>query len=174
MRIALLVAALSASLVATTSGLGSVGKFGFLSPQPAASAAPQAPSIKVWVNLSSRVYHCPGTRYYGVTKRGKFMTQAEAQNIGSRPAYGQRCSSSAEESVAPSIDNAAATFYSSTPTAQRLEPSSAAAKVWVNRKSHVYHCAGTQYYGTTKSGEFMLESEATASGNRPAYGRSCS
>ena len=40
-------------------------------------------------------------------------------------------------------------------------------KVWVNTKSGVYHCPGSRYFGTTKSGQFMAEAEARAAGNRP-------
>ena len=50
------------------------------------------PSTKVWVNTKSHVYHCPGTRYYGNTKNGEYMTQADAQKAGNRPAYGKYCS----------------------------------------------------------------------------------
>jgi hypothetical protein len=46
-------------------------------------------------------------------------------------------------------------------------------KVWVNTKSGVYHCPGTRWYGATKSGQYMTESEARAAGDRPAYGRTC-
>jgi hypothetical protein len=49
------------------------------------------PSAKVWVNTKSHVYHCPGTRYYGNTKSGEYMTQADAQKRGSRPANGKYC-----------------------------------------------------------------------------------
>lgn len=49
------------------------------------------PDVKVWVNTASDVYHCPGTRWYGNTKRGDYMTQAEAQKKGYRPAYGKVC-----------------------------------------------------------------------------------
>jgi micrococcal nuclease len=42
-------------------------------PAKAAQAAPVEPS-RVWVNTSSRVYHCPGTRYYGNTARGEYLT----------------------------------------------------------------------------------------------------
>lgn len=45
----------------------------------------------VWVNTSSHVYHCPGTRYYGATKRGRYMSEADALGSGNRPAYGARC-----------------------------------------------------------------------------------
>ena len=46
---------------------------------------------KVWINTKSKVYHCQGTRYYGKTKRGRFITQGEAISIGGRPSKGQRC-----------------------------------------------------------------------------------
>ncbi len=49
------------------------------------------PNVKVWVNTSSHVYHCPGTRWYGQTKAGEYMTQKEAQNKGNRPAAGKTC-----------------------------------------------------------------------------------
>ncbi len=49
------------------------------------------PDVKVWVNINSGVYHCPGTRWYGKTKQGTYMTQAEAQKKGNRPAYGKVC-----------------------------------------------------------------------------------
>ena len=52
---------------------------------------PGNPTVQVWVNTNSGVYHCPGTRWYGNTKSGKFMTQREAQSKGYRPAYGAAC-----------------------------------------------------------------------------------
>ena len=66
---------------------------GLAVPGQAAAQSQQAgvPSIKVWVNTSSRVYHCPGTRWYGATKHGEYMTQKQAQDAGNRPAYGKPC-----------------------------------------------------------------------------------
>ena len=61
------------------------------SPAPAA-AAPSDKDIAdakakglVWVNTSSKVYHKDG-QFYGKTKRGKFMTEADAQKEGDREA----------------------------------------------------------------------------------------
>jgi hypothetical protein len=49
------------------------------------------PSVTVWVNTNSGVYHCPNTQWYGNTKSGKYMTQKEAQSKGYRPAHGSVC-----------------------------------------------------------------------------------
>jgi hypothetical protein len=40
----------------------------------------------VWVNTPSRVYHYPGTHYYGHTKRGAYMCEADARAAGNRAA----------------------------------------------------------------------------------------
>ena len=36
----------------------------------------------VWVNLESKVYHKEGSRWYGKTKSGKYMSEADAANAG--------------------------------------------------------------------------------------------
>ncbi len=43
-------------------------------------------SGKVWVNTESGVYH-KGGRWYGKTKAGKFMTEAEAKAAGYKEAH---------------------------------------------------------------------------------------
>ena len=48
---------------------------------------------QVWVNNTSKVYHCPGDRYYGKTKSGEFMSQSAAQAAGDHPAGGKACAS---------------------------------------------------------------------------------
>lgn len=55
------------------------------------TSSPTGATTTVWVNTSSHVYHCPGTRYYGATKRGRYMSEAEAIGGGNRAAYGTRC-----------------------------------------------------------------------------------
>jgi hypothetical protein len=39
-------------------------------------------SGKVWVNTSSKAYHKSTSKYFGATKAGKFMSEADAQKAG--------------------------------------------------------------------------------------------
>ncbi len=59
----------------------------------AAQAKTEKKEVKVWVNTKSGVYHCPGSRWYGKTKQGKYMGECAAQKAGHRPAYGKPCGS---------------------------------------------------------------------------------
>ena len=139
----------------------------------AAAEAPQAgnPSVKVWVNTSSGVYHCPGTRWYGNTKRGAYMTQREAQDKGFRPAYHRVCESG--EQSGPPAETAQARGGTTHTQQPQRGPGNPDVKVWVNTHSGVYHCPGTRWYGNTKNGEYMTQKQAQEKGNRPAYGNPC-
>ena len=53
---------------------------------PTGTIAPGGGNGKVWVNGETHVYHKEGSRYYGRTKNGKYMTEAEAMKEGDRPA----------------------------------------------------------------------------------------
>src|SRR5262249_32048827 len=46
----------------------------------------QPPPAKgmVWVNLDTKVYHREGDRWYGRTKHGQYMTEADAVKAGYR------------------------------------------------------------------------------------------
>lgn len=55
-------------------------------------AAPGGGPGMVWVNSESNVYHCPGTKFYGKTKAGSYMTEAEAKAKGSHADHGHACS----------------------------------------------------------------------------------
>ena len=40
----------------------------------------------MWVNTETHVYHKEGTRFYGKTKKGKYVTEPEAIKEGDKAA----------------------------------------------------------------------------------------
>ena len=61
-----------------------------------AAASTSAPAVgggagKVWVNTASKVYHCEGTKYYGKTKAGSYMTEQEAIAAGAHADHKKAC-----------------------------------------------------------------------------------
>jgi len=56
-----------------------------------AATPPGTPSAgNVWVNLDTRVYHYSNSRYYGKTKNGKYMSEADALSAGYRAAKNEK------------------------------------------------------------------------------------
>ncbi len=45
---------------------------------------------QVWVNTDTHVYHKSGSRFYGKTKQGKYLSEQEAIKEGDKPAKNEK------------------------------------------------------------------------------------
>ena len=54
--------------------------------------APGGGNGKVWVNTGSKTYHCQGSKWYGTTKHGEYVTEAQAKAQGDHADHGKVCS----------------------------------------------------------------------------------
>jgi hypothetical protein len=90
-----------------------------------------------------------------------------------------KASAPAAAVVAAAAAATPATKAAVTPAVKIAAPAGAVAagggdgKVWVNKKSKVYHCEGSKSYGKTKAGEYMTEADAKAKGNHGDHGKAC-
>jgi len=125
----------------------------------------------------------------GLCKDGSYTTNATkkgacAGHRGVQAWYaGQAGMSTGTAPPAPAAGAPAATTQKPPASAAQPVPEKTAAtpaagggpgQVWVNSSSKVYHCAGSKYYGKTKHGAYMTESEAKAAGNHADHGKACS
>ena len=69
-------------------------------PRPTASSVPGGRTVEeaanppapggghgqVWINTETGVYHREGSRFYGTTRKGKYMTEQDAIQAGYKPA----------------------------------------------------------------------------------------
>ena len=56
-----------------------------------ATAAAGGGEGKVWVNTTSKTYHCASDKWYGKTKHGEYMSEADAGAKGNHPDHGKAC-----------------------------------------------------------------------------------
>jgi len=56
--------------------------------------------VKVWAIVSSKIYHCPGSRWYGKTQGGQYLGECQALQDGYRPYLGRGCGSTCQNPTA--------------------------------------------------------------------------
>jgi cytoskeletal protein RodZ len=59
-------------------------------PAPQATQAAGGGNGQVWVNTETHVYHKEGSKWYGRTKKGKYMSEADAAKEGDKPAKNEK------------------------------------------------------------------------------------
>src|SRR5277367_5919403 len=59
-------------------------------PEPQAVQAAGGGNGQVWVNTETHVYHREGSKWYGRTKQGKYMSEADATKEGDKPAKNEK------------------------------------------------------------------------------------
>ena len=70
-------------------------------------------------------------------------------------------------STAPSGTSSAPAQAPAT-TKPQAPPANTGGMVWINTDTGVYHKQGTRWYGKTKHGKYMLETDAIKAGYKPA------
>jgi hypothetical protein len=61
-------------------------------PKANETVAPGGGADKVWAS-GGKTYHCYGSRHYGKTKHGEYMSEADAKAKGLHPARNKPCTS---------------------------------------------------------------------------------
>lgn len=144
-------------LIASSAAAQGKSKATTPAPPPPQQVQAKALQMRVWVNNITKIYHCPGSSYYGNTRDGEFMEEASARGMGFRALGRRGCGNGTMAARAPLPD--------SSPASRRL--------VWLNTESGIYHCPNSADWGTTRRGKYLKESEASNAGHTAAAGRSC-
>jgi hypothetical protein len=85
-------AASTAAAPAVTSASNAANSAASTAKTKAKVAAAGGSADKVWLNTKSNVYHCFGTKSYGTTKVGEYLSEADAKAKGARADHGKACS----------------------------------------------------------------------------------
>ena len=115
-----------------------------------------------------------GSYYSGATRKG-----ACAGHKGVKAWYGGATVSGSASAAAPATAaTPAAAPAAATKSAKSTASGAAAAgggpgMVWVNKTTKSYHCSTDKWYGKTKNGEYLSETNAKTQGFHAAHGKAC-
>ena len=169
-------AAGSAKSVPTTPNVSQQRKAG----QPAAAPAPVASAATPTAGTT-------GTCKDGTTTNAASKSGACRGHKGVQEWHGASAAPKATAATAPTaatarpapmattapVPSPAARAPRAVPTPGPVAAGGGNGQVWVNMKTKVYHCQGDRWYGTSKDGQYMSESAATAAGARASRGKTC-
>ena len=155
--------------------------------QPMAASKPMPAAVPVAASASmAAMATCKdGSSYSGASKRGACSGHGGVKNWSGNnapmsatpaPMATTRLPAAAPMATTSAPMSASTPKPAHQPTAMPTQAAAGAApgSVWVNTSSKVYHCSNDKWYGKTKQGAYMSESEARSKGFRPEHGKSCS
>lgn len=97
---------------------------------------------------------------------------ASAMPPAGAPAASKAATPAAAPASAPAAPAKSTKTHESTASMTQA-PGGGAGMVWLNGLTKVYHCPGTKYYGKTKEGSYMSESDAKAKGAHADHNHPC-
>ncbi|HEX8712305.1 MAG TPA: DUF3761 domain-containing protein [Terracidiphilus sp.] len=114
-----------------------------------------------------------GTYTTAASKQGACGSHKGVATWWGKASAPAKAAAAAPKTAAPAA-SASAPAKKGSATGSTPAPGGGPGLVWVNTATKVYHCYGTKYYGTTKSGKYMTEMAARGAGNHAENGKGCS
>jgi hypothetical protein len=114
-----------------------------------------------------------GTYYSGATKKGACAGHKGVKDWYGADAGAMASGTAPAAKTGPSAPPAATAAVPAGEKKTAVAPGGGPGQVWVNNTSKVYHCPSDKYYGKTKNGAYMSETDAKAKGYKPDHGKAC-
>jgi hypothetical protein len=122
--------------------------------------------VALWVSVSCLTFAISIASAWSMSQAG-----SSDSSSASKPAAAGNSGATTNQAPASSantISKSAGKSGGGAASSSEIAAAKASGKVWVNTESGVYHKSG-RWYGKTKAGKFMTESEAKAAGYKAAH-----
>jgi hypothetical protein len=103
-----------------------------------------------------------------VASSAELIAQSAQSSGSDKPQSAAATSSSPTAAKPTSAASPSTTSAPTTPAKPQPPAANGAGVVWINTDTGVYHKQGTRWYGKTKHGKYMLETDAIKAGYKPA------